>query len=78
MLTESEAVSGKLPLVAIVREAVTLLIQRHLVRVHDDGQVTSFDVRRAGLEKGFRTGNNKSQIQTSSLPPYTPSKHKCV
>lgn len=65
MLTKSEAVSRKLPLVAIVREAVTLLIQRHLVRVHDDGQVTSFDVCRARLEKGFRTGD----MRAKSKPP---------
>lgn len=38
-LTKSEAVSRELPFVAIIGQAITLLIKGHLVRIHDDGQV---------------------------------------
>ena len=37
VLTQSEAVSGKLPFAAIVLQAFTLLVQRTLVWVDDDG-----------------------------------------
>lgn len=38
-LTESEAVSGELPFVAVIGQTITLLIKGDLVGIHDDGQV---------------------------------------
>lgn len=38
-LTKSEAVSRELPFVAIIGQAIKLLIKGHLVGIHDDGQV---------------------------------------
>jgi len=38
-LTKSEAVSRELPFVAIIGQAITLLIKGHLVGIHDDGEV---------------------------------------
>ena len=45
LLTQSEAVSGKLPLAAVILQEFTLLIQRKLVWVDDDGW-THFIVHR--------------------------------
>lgn len=38
-LTKSEAVSRELPFVAVIGQTITLLIEGHLVGIHDDGQV---------------------------------------
>lgn len=43
-LTEVQPVPGELPLAGIVGQVFALLLQGHLPRVHDDGQVAGLDV----------------------------------
>lgn len=43
-LTEVQPLPGEFPLAGIIRQVFTLLLQRHLPGVHDDGQVARLDV----------------------------------
>lgn len=43
-LTKVQPLPGELPLAGIIGQVFTLLLQRHLPRVHDDGQVARLDV----------------------------------
>lgn len=49
VLTQSESISGDLPLRGVIRQVFALLIQRNLPRVHDDWQVACFYVCRVDL-----------------------------
>lgn len=60
-LTKSEPVPGDLPLRGVVGQVFTLLIQRHLARVHDDGQIACLDVRRVDLK--FRVERRSERRQ---------------
>lgn len=53
-LTKSEPLPGDLPLRGVVGQVFTLLIQRHLARVHNDGQIACLDVRGIDLKGGRR------------------------
>lgn len=44
---------GELPLTRVIGQVFTLLLQRHLPRVHDDGQVASLDVCVGWLGDGY-------------------------
>lgn len=52
-LTQAQPVPGELPLAAVVGQAVTLLVQGHLLRVHDNGQVACLNVCGIGLQTGW-------------------------
>lgn len=51
-LTQAQSVSGELPFTAVVGEAVTLLVKRHFLRIHYDGQVSRFNVGGIRLKTG--------------------------
>lgn len=44
---------GELPLTRVIGQVFTLLLQRHLPGVHDDGQVASLDVCMGWLGDGY-------------------------
>lgn len=51
-LTQAQSVSGELPFAAVVGEAVALLVKRHFLRIHYDGQVSRFNVGGIRLKTG--------------------------
>lgn len=53
--TESQSVSGYLPLAGVVRQVFTLLLERHFPRVHDDGQISCLDIGRVHLRDNIIT-----------------------
>lgn len=63
-LTQAQAVSGELPLAGIIGQVLALLLQGHLARVHDDGQVACLDVCVGRLQE---PANTKGE-EVPSLP----------
>lgn len=56
-LTEVQPLPGELPLAGIIGQVFTLLLQRHLPGVHDNGQVAGLDVCVGWLEVGVETAH---------------------
>lgn len=51
-LTQAQPVPGELPFTAVVGQAVTLLVKGHLLWIHDNGQVSCFNICGIGLKTG--------------------------
>lgn len=54
-LTKVQPFPGELPLAGVIGQVFTLLLQRHLPGVHDDGQVARLDVCMGRLGVGVET-----------------------
>lgn len=62
-LTKMQPLPGELPLAGVIGQVFTLLLQRHLPGVHDDGQVAGLDVCVGWL--GWGVG----QLIDGAIPP---------
>lgn len=58
-LTEAQAVSREFPLAGIIGQVLALLLQGHLARVHDDGEVAGLDVCMGRLQESPNTEGEK-------------------
>lgn len=68
-LTQAQAVSREFPLAGIIGQVLALLLQGHLARVHDDGEVASLDVCMGRLQESPNTAGEMPPLPASACFP---------